>query len=221
MERSAGGIMTPDHRTEAEALLAAVEKMIRPPWNAEAVAALYRTTMDNARGIVALRNTAPDLIRALLGEVDRLRSIIDRADHTSPAALSAQWKACEEENDRLTAERERPAGEVEAMVDEFGDAVAVNVRLPLDAPDVPDACPELAREIATKGAVVSAIRSICAARDAAVAERDAARALAFDAVGNLQHTLACTGDRAWNLDLCDCYVRRFEERLAALTGAKP
>lgn len=118
--------MTPDARTEAEALLAAVEKMIPGTWNAEAIAALYRTTMDNAAGIVALRNDAPGIIRALLDEVD-----------------------------------------------------------------------------------------------AAVAERDAARALAFDAVGHLQHTLACTGDRAWNLDLCDCYVRRFEERLAALTGAKP
>jgi hypothetical protein len=75
--------------------------------------------------------------------------------------------------------------------------------------------------VALRNDAPAIIRALLAECDRMRGERDAARALALDAVGHLQHTLACTGDRAWNLDLCDCYVRRFEERLAALTGAKP
>jgi hypothetical protein len=75
-------------RTEAEALLAAVEKMIPGTWNAEAIAAMYRTTMDNARGIVALRNTAPAIIRALLAEVDA--AVAER-----DAARAVALEACE------------------------------------------------------------------------------------------------------------------------------
>jgi hypothetical protein len=141
--------MTPDPRTAAEALLAAVEKMTAAPWS-------QAEHVGEPRAIVAVHS----YYESLLGlDVDGM-----------------------------------------AIVDDVRDAAGI---------------------VALRNNADRIIRALLAEVDAAVAERDAARALAFDAVGNLQHTLACTGDRAWNLDLCDCYVWRFEERLAALTGAKP
>lgn len=163
--------MTHDTRTEAEALLAAVEKMTPGPWrpstwqneNGDGWSACGPFHSDgeedgddetragyDAAGIVALRNHAPAIIRALLAEVERLHRELERHRHGT------------------TIE---------------GDAI----------------CPA-ALELAD-----------------AWAERDAARAVALEAIDDLRYAAGrCEMERD-----TDYVHRRADALSAALTGAKP